>query len=209
MHVFWSPLERWTLVRQDEKGSRRSCVFTWCCITPKWFPCYCFNHQLLLKCQPCCDFVFHVCNDALPPGIQPGFGKSQELVTPCRTPARSDCALLFFPWDESFEYSVILFASGWDCGLRKWDNEEGWKKKKKKRGGKRLSLFKTATWCQGETDVLPWREQLYCHFDCVSLLRVWVSGNLWYSVIMMTSDNCSLVILLLSICSSQETKIGQ
>ena len=136
MHVFWSPLERWTLVRQDEKGSRRSCVFTWCCVTPKWFPCYCFNHQLLLKCQPRCDFVFHVCNDALPPGIQPGFGKSQELVTPCRTPARSDCALLFFPWDESFEYSVILFASGWDCGLRKWDNEEGWKKKKKNVEGK-------------------------------------------------------------------------
>lgn len=120
--------------------------------------------------SPAATLFFHVCNDALPPGIQLDFGKSQELVTPCRT-----CQIwLCFPfssWDESFGvrcYFVCEWMRLWVEKVRQW-------RRLKKTWKKRLPLFRTVTWCQGDTDVSPWREQLYCHFDCVSLLRVWVS----------------------------------
>lgn len=127
MHVFWSLLEHWTLIHQDEKGIWCSCVFAWCCITREWYSSSLFNHGLLLKCQTHCSFIFPSVIILYLLEFILTLESHRNLSHPV-TPAKFHCTC-FYSWYESFWLCVILFESEWDCVLRKWDNEKGSKKK--------------------------------------------------------------------------------
>ena len=99
--------------------------------------------------SPAATLFFHVCNDALPPGIQLDFGKSQELVTPCHACQIWLC-FPFFSWDESFGVQCY-FVCEW---MRLWvEKVRQWRRLKKKNVEEKIAFVQDCNpvsgryWC--------------------------------------------------------------